>query len=257
MNLRLEAQISQLKAKGIPLDALTADELAALVEACNRCDKPFTFVNTEAVGIPVKVCEGVYLWRLTIGASVWLDEFASVWWGKMEKTFFWACVYAMIHAREPDAFDGDMQEEDKAYLRIRDMGIHLAATEEELVKALDCMLGLAKEKPKAHKQAEVKEQVNWGNLVRRLETQSGIKADVWLWEKSLSYCIKAYQDIGMFARAYSGTSGRPAKRMQDELDLAIINLAQVMGGIVSRIEAERAEAAKAKETDDGSAEPVD
>ena len=254
-HLRLEAQISKLKAKGIPLDALTADELAALVAACNRCDRPFSFVNTEAVGIPVKVSEGVFLWRFTIGASVWLDEFASVWWGRLEKTYFWACVYAMIHAREPDAFDGDMQDEDKAYKRIRDMAIHLAATEDELIKAMDCLLLRSTDKPQKQRDAEAEAQVNWANLVQRLETQSGIPADVWLWEKSLSYCVKAYSDIRTFAQAYGGTGGHPAKKMQDDLDLAIINLAQVMGGIVSRIETEKAEAEKGK--DDGSAEQTD
>ena len=104
MSLRLQAELDKLKASGIAPGDLTASELAALVRACDRCDNPFSAANAEAAGFPVKVREGVWLWRPTAGAVVWLDEYAARWWGEDSLHYKWAAVYAMLHARERDAF---------------------------------------------------------------------------------------------------------------------------------------------------------
>ena len=53
---------------GAEASALTANEMFDLVECVRRAESPFAGVNADAIGFPVKVCEGVYLWRLTAGA---------------------------------------------------------------------------------------------------------------------------------------------------------------------------------------------
>ena len=61
---------------------MTTREMFDLVE-CVRCaESPFAEVNANAIGFPVKVCEGVYLWRLTAGASAWLDAYATALQGR-------------------------------------------------------------------------------------------------------------------------------------------------------------------------------
>ena len=56
---------------------MTTREMFDLVECVRRAESPFAEVNADAIGFPVKVCEGVYLWRLTAGASAWLDAYES------------------------------------------------------------------------------------------------------------------------------------------------------------------------------------
>ena len=39
---------------------MTANEMFDLVECVRRAESPFAEVNADAIGFPVKVCEGVY-----------------------------------------------------------------------------------------------------------------------------------------------------------------------------------------------------
>ena len=71
---RLESQ------RGISIKDFTADELVDFVHAAERCENPFREVVADAAGFPVRVCEGVYFWRLTLGSSIWLDTYAEKWW---------------------------------------------------------------------------------------------------------------------------------------------------------------------------------
>ena len=77
---------------------------------------------------------------------------------------------------------------------------------------------------------------DWAAMIRRLETQSGIKADEWLWGKSADYAVKAYLDLNYFANVYSG--GKP-ERMRDELDKAQEALNRIAVRVMRRVKAER------------------
>ena len=64
----------ELKKRGVAMKDVKPEELYALAEASRRCADPFREVNADAAGFPVRVSEGGWFWKLTIGAGVWLDE---------------------------------------------------------------------------------------------------------------------------------------------------------------------------------------
>lgn len=236
-HLVLAQALERLKTqRGISIADFTADELAEFVAAADRVANPFADVNADAVGLPVKVCEGVYFWRLTVGASVWLDTYAEKWWPTTSERYRLALVYALVHAREKEAFL-ELDTEKKAAKAIRATMAKIMATPKEIYLALDIVLGLkvdAREK-KSEIAAAAKD---WAAMIRRLETQSGIKADEWLWGKSANYAIKAYLDLHTFARAYSGCK---PERMRDELDAAQEALNRIAVKVMRRVKAERSE----------------
>ena len=225
MSLRLQSELDKLKADGITPADLTASELAALVRACDRCDNPFGAVNAEAAGFPVKVCEGVYLWRLTAGACVWLEEFASRWWPPeaAPRHAALAHIYAMRHAREPEAFAG-LTDEATAYRAIRDDMLTCAATEEEIRAALAAF----PDDDADAKRAPAIGSPDWRYLAQRLEAGTGIPISEWMWRRPARTLAESDRRLAEFAAAQGGGK---APRMKDELDRAIMALARVTAEI--------------------------
>jgi len=240
MSVRFQAEVAGLASQGITLADFLPDEIEDFVRAVDRCDKPFTNANAELIGMPITACEGVHFWKLTIGASVWLDQYAKKWWldtGR-QKAYFWAIVYSLIHGRERDAFLS-MTEEGVAYEKIKAEALRLAVTEDEITEAVDYALDLRDEEPTAQKnERKVDQESDWQELVVRLETQSGKDADYWCWGVSLDYAKRCYLDLRRFARVYGGGTDKGG-RMKDELDRALNNLARVKTRIITRIMAER------------------
>ncbi len=245
MSLRLQAELDKLKAAGAYPGDLAASEIAALVRACDRCDNPFSAANAEAAGFPVKVREGVWLWRLTAGAVVWLDEYASRWWGEDSLHYKWAAVYAMLHARERDAFM-KMTDERDAYQAIRAEIMRLPCTEAEIDAALS-RFGEEEDARRSGTRPAPRSQPDWRAIAQEMEAGTGIEASVWLWERSARYLSEADRRLRDFAAAHGGAE---SPRMKDELDRALNALAAVSAGIVRRVKADR-EAAAAKEAGDG------
>lgn len=220
--------------RGISIADFTADELAEFVLAAEKVENPFADVNADAVGLPVRVCEGVYFWRLTLGASVWLDTYAEKWWSTKSEKYRLALIYALIHGREKAAFIG-LDTERAASKAIRATMATVMATAEEINLALDIVLRL-KPDTREKKSAVTRAAKDWAKMLRRLETQSGIKADEWLWGKSANYTVKSYLDLHEFAEAYSGGK---SGHMRDELDEAQEALNRVAVKVMRRVKAER------------------
>ena len=106
---------------------------------------------------------------------------------------------------------------------------NIHATPEEVNLALDEVLGL---KPRAaRRRSEDGAAADWAALCARLETQTGIPADEWMWKRSGAYAILAYNDLHEFARAYSGGRGG---HMTDELDEAMTALRSLTAQIVKK-----------------------
>ncbi len=222
--------------------ALTADEMFDLVRCVERVERPFGDVNADAVGFPVRVCEGVHFWRLTAGASAWLDEYAGEWWGgeRDSKRYFWALCYALANARRKEAFVG-LDTPGKAYSAIREFVLGLPATQGELTLAVDKALGRVPDEDDPRRgETPLKENaLDWARLVARLEGQSGICADEWLWGRSAGYTVRAYNDLVAFARRYGAAQGGDDGRMKDLLDDALNALARCKARIGRRIRADR------------------
>ena len=231
MSVRLESEIAKLKSAGVSLADLTAAEVAELVRACDRCDNPFGAVNAEAAGFPIKVRDGVSLWRLTAGAIVWLDEYAARWWGEDTAAYKWATVYAMRHARDAAAFH-TLTDEADAYRAIRADLLTLNCTEEEIDAALARFNDDGGDKRRPPVTAP-----DWRALAAMVEARTGIRAEEWIWGRAALSLADSYNRLCQFAAAEGGAK---PPRMKDELDKAIIRLARVVAGILARV-------AKAKE----------
>lgn len=212
---------------------LTTDEIADLVHACDRAENPFREVNADAAGIPVRVCEGVHFWKLTIGASIWLDDIARLFEGRSDR-YRLCLIHALVHAREPDAFDG-LEDERSILKAVKSTCRRIAATPEEVDHALDEVLGLASRRTVGKTDVE-KAAMDWRSLCARLETQTGIPAREWIWSRSSAYALHCYNDLDAFARACGGKSGTT---MRDELDAATEALQLVKVRIMKRVERTR------------------
>jgi hypothetical protein len=222
--------LQELRRRGVEPGDATPDELYELAEASRRCADPFREVNADAAGFPVRVCEGVYFWKLTIGASVWLDEVESLLGGGTSPKYRLAMIYALVHSRDPKAFRN--LDSERAIMRaVKDTMCRIHATPEEVNQAVDVVLGT---RARAAGQGSASAAAaDWAAICARLEAQSGIPAEEWMWKRSGAYAILAYNDLHEFARAYSGGSG--GGLMLDELDDAMTALRLVSSRIEKRV----------------------
>ena len=236
MNLRLQQELNDLRARFGSLDRLTADELEELVDCCRRADHPFAEKAKALLDAPAATLRGVPFYPLTVGASIWLDEYAEKWWGDDNNRYFWALVYALVHARARAAF-ACLTSEDSARRAIRRMALHFVFSRRALEEAVDKALGRSgndapdtREPDAAEREAAM---TDWSAMVARLEVESGIVRDDWLWGRSAEYTVRAYHELHVFAARASGGDDR--RRMFDELDRAINALARLKKRIKERL----------------------
>lgn len=230
MSALFDKEVAELKARGIALSDLTGDEVVALVHAVDRMSKPFRDANLEAVGMPVVLSDGTTLYNLTIGATVWLDEYAAEWWNAKTKTYFWAMVYALAHGRDKDAF-AELVDRDVARKAITKFALKVHVTEDELLEGIE----RAVHKPDAEASRNapaVEQQTDWGEILRTLEVATGIPCERWVWGRSADWCVLEYHKQMRFAEAMKGKS---MPRMKDEVDRAANNLARIRFGILQRL----------------------
>ena len=245
---RLQTELNDLRARfKVRLDDLTAEELVALVECCKRVDDPYGEVGAILSDLPVARIGGVDIYPLTVGASVWLDECAAEWWGEDDTCYFWALVFAMIHAHEKDVFAG-LTERSKARRAIFKTCLRFTFSRKALEKAVDKALGAVERGE--DKNIGTEKRNDWVAFLARLETQTGIKKDEWLWGRSAAYTIRAYQDLHSFASKYAPNADRV--RVFDAMDKALNALARTKKRIKDRIEKEAAaEATEGSEVSHG------
>ena len=238
-----EKEITNLKQVGVEITDLSGAEIVALVKVVERLRNPFSGVNLDVVGSPITV-GGVTLWKLTVGATVWLAEFARNWWlyrGK-EKAYFWALVYACVNARRKGAFIA-LTDEKTAHEEITKMALKMAVYEDELAKAVnDCLEVREATAPKLNKGKEPEDkpeiQTDWASIIARLEGQTGIPADEWCWNRSADYALRVHEDLQRFAKA---AAGEKVAEMRDEADMATSALARLRAQIKARVEKAKAD----------------
>lgn len=230
MSVLFDKEVAELKAKGISLNDLTGEEVVALVHAVDRMKKPFREANLEAVGMPVVMADGTTLHNLTIGATVWLDEYAAEWWPSNTKTYFWAMVYALAHGRDRDAF-ASLTDRDAARKEITKFALKVHVTEEELLEGIERAVHKVDRGTGKHLQG-IEQQTDWGEILRTLEATTGIPCERWVWDRSADWCVAEYHKQRRFMEAMKG---RSLPRMRDELDGATNNLARVRFGILHRL----------------------
>lgn len=214
---RLESELADFAEAGIHL---TSAEIICLSKACDALDNPFADVDARLIDAPFKA-GNKYLWPLSVGSSVWLDTYASQWWGGSDELYFWALVYALTNARDAAAF---VTCEDEAFRAVKKIGIGFACTRKELEHAVDCAIGVDKDLTAQKKKRRESASIAWNTVVSELEVHSGINRHEWLWGRSVLSTADSYASMYAVAAAMAG-SGQ--SRMNDALDKAIGNLALI------------------------------
>ena len=238
-NLRLQNELNDLRSRyKVRLDDLTADEIAELVDCCRKVDDPFGGAGVALSDLPVACIKGVPIYPLTVGASIWLDEYVAEWWGKDNTCYFWALVFAMIHAHEKDVF-AQLTDRGKARRRILATCLRFMFDRRTLEQAVDRALG-APSDDGDRKRNETESHNDWVAFLARLETQTGIHRDEWLWGRSAAYTIRAYRDLHAFAARYAAIGDRV--RIFDAMDRALNALARLKKRIKVRLESRSEEA---------------
>lgn len=229
-DILFQNELNQLKGFGVELTDLESGEIVELVRAVDRFRNPYSGCNADAIGRPIKICEGKHLWKITIGASVWLDEYAKKWWYEdgSTKAYFWALVYALIHAREADAFK-DLTDETAAHNAIMNECLRLPVSESELTEYV--MQALEVRAPSKNKDADFL-QTDWATIVARLEGQTGIESSKWCWDKSADYALRVHEELSRFARA---AGGQKVGHLRDEQDKATKALFALRNKIIERV----------------------
>jgi hypothetical protein len=239
MSLRLKSVLQDFKDMGITAADMTADELEALVHACERVNNPYSDINADLCETPVQVCKGIYLWPLTAGAFLWLEEYAGTWWKQGTAMYRWAQIYALANARDPDAFATltDKWSARKAIVRTM---LRYTCHRAELTVAKNRCYGVhtydvREDRPASAPDEQATELAHFAAI---LEVESGIPAKTWLFGRSLETMVKTYRRMAAIKSAFGGAEA--AEKMKFELNDALANLANVKSMIIRRVTAERA-----------------
>ena len=136
--------------------------------------------------------------------------------GSKDPRYHKALIYALAHSRSPEAFPEVVTCKDLERL-LKPFFRRLAATPEEVNAALDAVLGVGSAKPR--EEANSLAAADYAGICARLEGQTGVPAEEWMWKRSGKYAMKVYAELHSFARAYSARGGSFAD-MRDELDVA-------------------------------------
>jgi len=236
VSVQLQMELDDLRNRyGVTLDAITADELIGLVDCCRRIENPYGDIGESLSELPVAKVGGACFYQLTVGASIWLDEYAAKWWGNDDTCYFWALVFAMVHAHERDTFAA-LTDRCDARMAILKTCLRFTFSKAAVEKAVDRALGRVTDQPE--KSGADNAQTDWVAFLARLETQTGIRKEEWLWGRSASYTIRAYQDLHKFASSYSANGSKV--RVFDAMDRAINALARLKKSIKDRLEKEAA-----------------
>lgn len=221
-SLRFRTECADLENRvGVPLSAAEAVKLWL---ACDRVDHPYKGRNLDLIGKPV-VNGNLTLYKLTVGASVWLDECAEKWWGNNTGEYFWALVYSLAHGRTVGAFDS-LLDKNSAEKTINKWQKTITLTRGEVEEAVDAILDIGRDIPSSKEQAQRQTQqpqdIDWSGLIQELEITTGIPAHEWLYGKSAEYTLRAYSKHRDILILTAG--GNPDS--VDELDTAITQLAR-------------------------------
>ena len=239
MSFRLKSVLQDFRDIGITAADMTADELEALVHACERVNNPYSDINADLCETPVQVCKGIYLWPLTAGAFLWLEEYAETWWKKGTAMYRWAQIYALAHARDPNAFAPltDKWSARKAIVRTM---LRYTCHRAELTVAKNRCYGVHTYDVRENRPASVPDEqaTELAHFAALLEVESGISAKTWLFGHSLENMVKTYRRMAAIKAAFGGAEA--AEKMTFELNDALANLANVKSMIIGRINAERA-----------------
>ena len=151
----------------------------------------------------------------------------------------WAQVYALLNARNPDAF-ARLTDKWTARIAITRAMLRLSRHRRELAVAVNRCYGIGQYDVRENKPKSTPDEqaADFAHYVASLEVESGIPAKTWLFGRGLRDMAQAYRKMTALKNAFGGAAS--AEKMTFELNDALANLANVKSLIVKRIEEERA-----------------
>lgn len=201
----------------------TLEESLWIVKLCARVLNPVSGSRRDLIGIPARCGDSAeWLWPITIGAGVWFQDFASVWWRGDSERMFKALAFALSHARDKETLTA-LRDSAAAARMIRDWASKLTCTREELEAAVDEVLPPVSRQTKGERP-----QTDWTELVIDLAVITGIPNDHWVWDISRSETINAWVAARRVAAARGGSDCEGVSAA----DEAVKDLAEAKAAIV-------------------------
>jgi hypothetical protein len=198
-----------------------------IVRLCDRVLNPNEGERSDLCGFPHRAgVSDVWLWPVTIGASVWLQDKAAAWFGSDNERMFHAFCFALANGRDKATMHAAGLSKAAAERMVKEWCEGLTCTPEELGAAFDavCPAKLPSEKE------NTKSKINWDMIVGELEAAAGIPADHWLWEVSKEATVRAWHRSRMVLLARSG--GGISDGIGDPLTEALQDLANAKAAII-------------------------
>lgn len=204
----------------------TLSEALWIVQLCERVINPFDGERLDLIGIPVRVgCSSEWLWPITIGASVWFQDLASLWWSASDERMFKALAFCLAKGRDKTALR-ECRTREGAEAAIKAWALSLTCTRQELEVAVDALLPTTTNTP----QKADASKTDWAALVGEIEVITGIAADRWIWDISKDETVRAWHRCRLVLAARAGCGG--ADQADSPLDQALADLALAKDTII-------------------------
>ena len=205
----------------------TLAESLWVVRLCDRVLSPNEGERADLCGMPARAgVSDVWLWPITIGASVWVQDYAQKWWGQDDERMYMAFCFALANGRKRDAMREASLSPERAADLVGAWALGLNCTNEELHAAFNIVVP---GKPKGAKE-NTASKIDWDAVVGELEASTGIPADHWLWDVSKDATLRAFHRAKQVTIARAG--GGSAGDMLDPLTRALQELAEAKGAII-------------------------
>ena len=135
LSLLARNRIEVLQKQGFDLDL---DDIINLHYAGLKLEAPDGLPDLSVLGNPIQ-CGNVILWPLSIGASIWYNRRAAVWFASSPELNIYALAYAYAHAYKPEILHGLINQGD-ASKAVSEWAKTVTATKDELLNALDQLM---------------------------------------------------------------------------------------------------------------------
>ena len=180
-----DSGIKQLAKDGVDP---TAEEIVWLYSLAERAIKSNSGEETAFFNSPIKI-SGIYLYPLTIQASIWIEHYARKWWRNDERKDLWSVAYAMAHAQKPKAFEKLTTRTIAETKLIRFMFRHLFVSQDRLRQAVTQILG-DYDYVKINEKGEKLEPTEWGETICLLCATYHLSPEIFLCDYSIATILE-------------------------------------------------------------------
>lgn len=191
----LNQQLIALNKENIVVDLVTdysdIQELNKLAWDVTHPEDSSGTSNLALIDMPIKVGD-IYLFRLSIGSNVWLEECAFQWWQDNEYLFNVSIAYAMAYGRNPD-FLFNIADKKTAEKTLNKWARKVSVTADELADAVAKLLPQQDNTENVDNNEDTNPSYN--PTVSLLMNEYGQNENHWVWEDSVDNVLARVQDF--------------------------------------------------------------